>query len=195
MHFIQAGWLGQNDGWLVTSIRRCYHSGMSAFLIAMLVLVSVLGIILAALQLPGTWLILGTAVLYDWHYDWQRLGWKWLVLLAGVAALAELLEMLASLAMARRAGASRRAAVGALIGGFAGMILLSVPVPVIGTIIGGLIGCFVGALLGEISLHDNLHTGARVGVFATIGRVMGMMAKTAAAMVIGGAVISLAVWQ
>ncbi len=168
---------------------------MSAIMIAILVLVSILGIMLAAFQLPGTWLILGGAILYDWYYSWGRIGWKWLLVLGAIAAFAELLEMLASVAMARRAGASRRAAIGSLIGGFAGMIVLSVPVPVIGTIIGGLIGCFVGALLGELSLHDNLHTGAKVGIFATIGRVMGMMAKTAAAMVIAGAAISLAVWK
>ena len=168
---------------------------MSVVLIAVLVVVSLLGIMLAAFQLPGAWLILGSAVLYDWYYGWQRLGWKWLLILGAIAAVAEVLEMLVSVSMARQAGASRRAAIGSLIGGFAGMILLTVPVPVIGTIIGGLIGCFVGALLGELSLHDNLHTGAKVGIFATIGRVMGMMAKTAAAMVIAGAVITLAVWK
>jgi hypothetical protein len=168
---------------------------MDMLLIIGLVLVAVVGIMLAAFQLPGTWLILATAILYDWHYGWQRLGWKWLLALGVIAAIGELLEMLASVAMARRAGASRRAAVGSLIGGFAGMILLSVPVPIIGTILGGLIGCFAGALLGELSLHDNLHTGAKVGIFATFGRLMGMMAKTAAAMVIAGAVVSLAVWK
>jgi uncharacterized protein YqgC (DUF456 family) len=157
-----------------------------------LVLIAFGGIALAVFQLPGTWLILLSAAGYDWHYGWQRIGWKWLVALLVLAALAELLDTLASLVAARRAGASRRAAIGALLGGLAGMILLSVPVPVIGTVVGGLLGCFAGALIGEISVRNDLAAGAKVGVFATLGRLIGIMAKTAAALAIAGATVLLA---
>jgi len=161
-------------------------------LLGALVLLAVGGIVLAVFQLPGTWLILAGAAAYDWHYGWQRIGWKWLVVLLVLAGLAELLDTLASLIAARKAGASRRAAVGALLGGLIGMIVLSVPVPVIGTVIGGLVGCFVGALIAELTVRNDLAAGARVGVFVTIGRLMGIMAKTAAALAIAGATVLLA---
>jgi uncharacterized protein YqgC (DUF456 family) len=168
---------------------------MDILLLVGLILVAIGGIILAAFQLPGVWLILLTAVLYDWRSDWSRIGWKWLIALIVIAAVAELCDTLAGVVMAKRVGASRRAAIGSIIGGFAGMIMLSVPLPIIGTIVGGLIGCFAGALLGELSLHDDVMTGARVGLFATMGRLLGLMVKTAAAIVVAGAVVSLAVWN
>jgi uncharacterized protein YqgC (DUF456 family) len=74
----------------------------------------------------------------------------------------------------------------------AGMLIFSVPVPIIGTIIGGMIGCFVGALAGELSVRDDLAAGAKVGLFATTGRMLGMLAKTTAAVVIAGTVLVLA---
>ncbi len=166
---------------------------MEYVLLIALVILSLVGILLAVLQLPGAWLILAGAVGYDWYFGWERIGWKWLVVLAVLAAAAELIDAVASVVAARRGGASRRAAIGALVGGFAGMILLSIPVPVLGTVIGGLIGCFVGALAAELTRRDDLIAGARVGLFATIGRVIGLVFKTAAAMVIGGATILLAI--
>ena len=166
---------------------------MNIFLLVSLVVLSLSGIALAVVQLPGTWVILITAAAYDWYFDWQRIGWKWLAGLAVLAVAAEVVDSLASMVAARRAGASRRAAVGALVGGFAGMILLSLPVPVIGTVVGGMLGCFLGALGAELTKRDDLVAGARVGLFATIGRVIGLAAKTAAAVAIGGATISLAV--
>ncbi len=162
-------------------------------LLIALILLALGGTILAALQLPGTWLILAAAAGYDWYHDWQQIGWKWLVGLAVVAGLAELLEIATSLVATRRAGASRRASVGALVGGLLGMILLSVPVPVVGTIVGGLVGCFLGALLAELTVRRDLKAGARVGLFATIGRLIGTIAKTSAALAIAGTIVVLAV--
>ncbi len=166
---------------------------MEIALLIVLILFTLVGLFLAVLQLPGTWLILACAAGYDWYFGWQRIGWKWLVVLLVLAAAAEAVDSLASMVAAKRAGASRRAAVGALLGGFAGMLLLSVPIPVIGTVLGGLIGCFAGALAAELTKRNDIVAGARVGLFATGGRVIGLVTKTAAAMAIGGATVALAV--
>ncbi len=178
----------------------------SALLLIALILFALAGIVLAAFQLPGTWVILAAAIGYDWYFGFQRLGWKWLVALAAVAVIAEVLDSLFAVAMARKAGASRRAAVGALIGGFVGMFVLSLPMPVVGTIAGGLLGCFAGAFLAELThpAHpagaeldsgDRIALGTRVGVFAAIGRIMGLLAKMAAAFVIAGAAVALAIMK
>jgi len=151
------------------------------------------GVCLSTLQLPGNWLILAAAIGYDAYYHWQRFGWKWLVAFGALAAAAELAELLASAVVAQRAGASRRAGIGALVGGFAGMILLSIPVPIIGTIVGGLVGCFAGALVMEMTLHDDVAKGTRVGVFAAVGRMLGLVVKLGVSMAMAGASVSMAV--
>lgn len=166
---------------------------MEIALFVILILLCITGVLLAVLQLPGTWLILAAAIGYDAYHDWARLGWKWLAGLAAFAICAEVVDSLASMIAARRAGASRRAAVGALIGGFLGMLLVSVPLPIIGVVIGGLIGCFLGAVAAELTKRDDVAFGVRVGLFATLGRTVGLAFKTAAAMVIGGATILLAI--
>ena len=158
--------------------------------------VAVAGVLLAVFQLPGTWLILAAAAGYDWYHDWQRIGWPWLVGLLAVAVAAEIADTASSMLAARKAGASRRASFGALIGGFAGMIFLTaaLPIPVVGTIAGGMLGCFLGALIAEMTVRDDLAAGARVGVFATLGRLVGMLVKTGSAFAIAGAALGLAIW-
>jgi uncharacterized protein YqgC (DUF456 family) len=159
---------------------------LDATLLILLVTVACAGIVLAVMQLPGSWLILAAALGYDWYYGFSR-----------IAAAAEVVEALSSAVIARRAGASRRASIGALLGGLIGMFSLSfvVPIPIIGTIAGGFLGCFLGALLGEMTQHDDLTKGTRVGIFAMIGRLLGLIAKTAASLTIAGAVVLLAVFD
>ncbi len=163
-------------------------------LFIVLVLIAFAGLLLAALQLPGTWLILAAAAGYDWYYGWERFGWTWLVPLVLVAGAAELFEFLAGALVARMGGASRRASIAALVGGVLGMIFLSIPLPVVGVIVGGLIGCFGGALLAELSLKKDVLTGTRVGVFAVAGRLLGTVAKISAAVVIAGITVSRALY-
>ena len=167
---------------------------MDYVILVLFALVAAAGVVLAVFQLPGIWLILAATAGYDWLYDWQRFGWKWLAALGLMAVCAEAFDVLAGMVAARRAGASRRAAVGALIGGFLGMILLTLPIPIpgLGAIIGGVLGCFFGALAAELSLNKDVKTGTKVGLFAATGRVVGLVTKTSTAIVIAGAVLSIA---
>ncbi len=169
---------------------------MSIALLIGLAVICVAGVVLAALQLPGTWLILAAALAYDWYGGWTEIGWKWLVGLAVVAVIAEVADTASAVLLARRAGGSRRASIGALVGGFAGMFVFTpiVPVPVVGTIVGGLLGCFVGAWVGEMTVRDDMTASAKIGAFATLGRLVGLIAKTGAAFAIAGATMALAIF-
>lgn len=167
-------------------------------LLMVLAVVCLTGLVGAVLQLPGNWLVLLAAVGYDACYHWQRLGWKWLVGIGALAAAGEVADLLATAIAAKRAGASRRAGIGALVGGLAGMVLFSIPVPIVGTILGGVLGCFAGAVVMELTLHDDLAKSARVGGFAAIGRIIGLVGKLAATTAMAGATISLvaiSIWQ
>ncbi len=165
------------------------------------------GLVLTALRLPGTWLIVGAAAAHGWWTQWQPVTVRWLLLLVGLAAFGEVLELFASVLTARRVGASRQAGWGGLIGGIVGMLVLSVPVPIIGTIIGALVGCFAGAAIAEFVLADHTtpddragstgpdsgHMGAhsmKVGVFAAIGFLLGTAAKTAIALILAGLLLT-----
>ena len=154
-----------------------------------------LGVLLTALRLPGTWLIVLTGVSYGWWTGWARTSVILIGLCVGIAVVAEVLELLLSAVMARRAGASRRAAWGGLIGGVLGMFLLTflVPVPILGSMIGALVGCFLGAAVMEMSARKELAQGTKVGLFSAMGFVMGAVTKLALAMVMSGVLLTQAV--
>jgi len=158
-------------------------------------LAAAVGLLLAAMQLPGTWLILVAAIVYDWCYDWTKLGPVVLGVMAGLAVLGEVIELAASAVFAGRAGGSSRASWGAVIGGLAGMFVFTLPVPVLGTIAGGIIGCFVGAIIGEMTVRRDLDRGARVGFGAALGHVAGLVAKLAIAFVLAALALSWAIFR
>ncbi len=161
--------------------------------VILLILCCVVGVLITALRLPGTWLIVAGAAVFGWWGDWTRVTVTLLVVLIGIGLAGEAIELLASIFTARRAGASRRAAWGGLIGGIVGMFLLSLPVPVVGTIVGALLGCFAGAMLAELSVRKELGQGAKVGVFSAAGFALGAVAKLAVAMVMAGVLLTSAV--
>lgn len=144
---------------------------------AILLLLCLGGIFITLLGLPGLWVMVVSALLYAWYTHFAYVGWWTLVSLALIAAVAEVIEFVAGSAGAKKAGGSRRAAWGALIGGILGAILLTIPVPVIGTTIGLCIGVFVGALMGEITLRDDAAHSIRVGIAATKARIYAIIVK------------------
>lgn len=149
------------------------------------------GVLITALRLPGTWLIVLAAGVSGWLSDWRLISIITLVVLAVIALLAEIIEMFGSALLARRAGGTRNATWGALVGGFTGMFLFSIPLPVIGTTIGAILGCFLGALIGELAAQRHLVQGTRVGFFSALGFVLGVVFKIAIAFLLAGIVLSL----
>ena len=159
---------------------------LSIVLTVILALFCVLGTLLTLFQLPGTWLIVAATAGYAWYHDWTVIGGWTVAAMLAVALLAEAAEMLAGVWFTRKGGGSRRAAWWGLAGGTAGAILLSIPVPIIGTIIGAAIGCFCGALAADLSLEQSTARAARLGLLAAVGRTVGTMFKIAAALALAG---------
>jgi uncharacterized protein YqgC (DUF456 family) len=148
---------------------------------------SVIGVLLTALTLPGIWFTLAVAAgLQLWRAD--LFSW-WLLLAVFILALvSEVLDLFASAIGARRAGGTRRASIGSLIGAFVGAIAGTplIPIPIVGSILGGAIGAGLGALLLE--RHGGTKTwaqSARIGGGAAIGRFTASMLKIALAAAIG----------
>lgn len=158
-------------------------------------LASLLGLVLAAITLPGAWLMLIVAGLIQWWapgspsaaigpverpFDWWTLG-----ACVGIALFAELIEFAASAIGASKAGGSKRAAIASAIGSVIGAILGSPFFLIIGAIIGGVIGAAAGAIIAERAwVGKSWEHSAKVGQGAAIGRLIATVVKTAAAGVI-----------
>jgi uncharacterized protein YqgC (DUF456 family) len=142
-----------------------------------LLLISLGGIFLTLLALPGLWVMIAAAIGYAWYTGGQYIGWWTIGIMIALAATAELIEFFGGSTGAKKAGGSRRAAWGALIGGILGAIILTIPVPIIGTTIGLCIGVFVGALIGEMGVRRDADHLVRVGFAAAKMQLLAILIK------------------
>ncbi|HIF40727.1 MAG TPA: DUF456 domain-containing protein [Planctomycetes bacterium] len=142
---------------------------------------------LLLLGLPGVWLMIVTAGVADWLTP-DRALFHPLVLGAAVliAIVGEGLEILASAKGAKQAGASKRGAWGALIGGLLGGVVgtIMIPIPVVGTLIGGAAGAFTGSAILEHEGGAEARAALRVGGGAAAGHLVGMLAKFGSALAV-----------
>lgn len=120
--------------------------------------------------LPGPILLFAGLLLGAWIDHFAYVGAGTLVTLGVMTALAYLCEILGTAVGAKRFGASRRAVVGATIGGLAGLVF---------GLAGILLGPFIGALIGELSARRDLGSAARAGWGATVGIAIAAAGKLA----------------
>jgi uncharacterized protein YqgC (DUF456 family) len=144
----------------------------------LLLVVQTIGLFFTILGLPGLWLMVAALAGYAWVTGFNRfVGWPGLVTVLVLALIAEVLEFVAGSAGAKRAGASRRGMMGAVIGALIGGFVFSIPVPILGTIFGVCLGAFLGAALVEMGIVGDAAHAGRVGWGAAKGRFFGIMLK------------------
>lgn len=149
--------------------------------VVILVVVLVGALLLIPLGLPGTWVMVGAALVYNAVVR-GSIGTLTLVGTLVLALVGELLEFSLAARYTRRYGGSRRAGWGAILGGFAGAFV-GVPVPVVGPVIGAFLGAFVGALIAELTVRGDHRAATRVATGALLGRVSAAAMKIALGMV------------
>ncbi|OGU09788.1 MAG: hypothetical protein A2075_17005 [Geobacteraceae bacterium GWC2_58_44] len=135
---------------------------------ALLTVAGLAGMLLPVL--PGAPLLFLGLLCAAWAEDFRYVGLWTLLILAGMAGLTYLVEFFSSILGAKRFGGSRRAMVGAAIGGVVG-IFFGLP--------GILLGPFVGAVLGELSLQRTLDQASRAGFGTVVGMAVGVAGKLA----------------
>ena len=140
-----------------------------------LILVGLAGTVLPAL--PGTALVLAGIVLGAWVDDFTRVGVVTLAVISALAVLAWVLDYVAGLLGAKRAGASRQALVGAALGTVLGLFM---------GLVGVLFMPLVGAALGEYLARKNEQQALKVGVSTWLGIMAGLLAKVVLAFVMIG---------
>lgn len=148
-----------------------------------LIVVGLAGTVLPAL--PGTAFVLAGTVLGAWIDDFARVGAGTLAVLTLLAVVAWVLDYVASLLGAKKAGASPQALVGAAIGTVAGLLL---------GLIGVLFLPLVGAAIGEYLARRDHGQAMKVGVATWLGLLAGMLAKVVIAFVMVGVFVVALVW-
>lgn len=148
-------------------------------LVVLLIGAGLAGTVLPAL--PGTALVLAGIVLGAWIDDFVHVGPVTLVVVSLLAVLAWVLEWVAGLLGARRAGASRQALVGAALGTVAGLAM-----GLVGVLFMPLVGAAVGEYMSRRADADAHGQALRVGVATWLGIMVGMIAKVALAFVMIG---------
>jgi uncharacterized protein YqgC (DUF456 family) len=131
-----------------------------------LVMAGLVGTVLPVL--PGTLLVFAGLWLAAWADHFSRVGWVGLTLIGAMAALSFVADFVASLAGAKRVGASPLALAGAAAGGFAGFFL-GIP--------GLLLGPFAGAVAGELIARRDLRRAGKVGLGTWLGLLFAAVLK------------------
>ncbi|MBX3378257.1 MAG: DUF456 family protein [Phycisphaeraceae bacterium] len=152
-----------------------------------LLIVAVIGFVLTIATLPGTWFILGMAVLVHWLWGEPPVLNMWnLGACFAAALLAEVAELALSAVGAAKYGGGKSGAIGSIIGGVVGAIAGTLVVPILGTIVGGVIGAGVGAVVLEKGVAQrSWGQAARIGQGAAVGRAVSVVMKAAVAAAIG----------
>lgn len=140
-------------------------------LAALLVILGLAGTVLPAL--PGAPVLFGGLLLAAWAEGFRHVGTGALVALGAMALLTYGVDLLASALGAKRFGASKRAILGAGLGGLVGLFF-GIP--------GILLGPFAGAVIGELSTRRSFGEAGRAGIGATLGLAIGAAAKLALAL-------------
>lgn len=164
---------------------------------ALFALVGLLAVALTPIGVPGAWMLIGVAGTVDvtammFERGSLPFGVQSLAVAVGAAVAGELLEFVAGALGARAGGASRSGMVGSLVGGFVGVVIgtLAIPVPLVGSIVGALAGVVVGAVVGETAFHGRgIGDAVRPAAGAAIGRVIGSLAKLPCAFIAWAALV------
>jgi len=119
---------------------------------------------------PGAPLLFLGLLFGAWAEGFSYIGIWTLLLLAAMAALTYVVEFAASVLGVKKYGGSKRAMIGAALGGVAGLFL-GIP--------GILLGPFVGAVIGELSMQRSLDEASRAGFGTVVGLAIGVAGKLA----------------
>ena len=133
-------------------------------------IVFLLGVILTALGLPGTFAVFAGAILYN------LITWSWaislkiLLVILGVSVLAEIIEFVFSAWGSKRLKLSNKAMIGMIIGSIIGGII-GFPVFLIGSVIGVMVGAFIGAFVFSYFEQRSFRKALKAGIGGFITRI------------------------
>ncbi|MCJ2164282.1 MULTISPECIES: DUF456 domain-containing protein [unclassified Pseudodesulfovibrio] len=138
--------------------------------------------VLQIFSLPANWVALGLVSLWKYVYP-ESMEWSFIIGMAVVAVVAEVLEFGLQAWGAGRYGASTRGNVGGIIGAIAGAIFGASFLFGLGALIGALGGAYLGCLVAEMPGRSKSEA-FRAAKGAFVGKALGFTVKTAIGAVI-----------
>ncbi|HWR09316.1 DUF456 domain-containing protein [Sporomusa sp.] len=160
----------------------------------LVIVVTVIGIGLTAIGLPGNWLIFFVALAYGYQESFVYMNNTVLLILFGTLLAGELAEFAAGALGAKKENASRTAIIAAFIGGIAGGIIGTGVMPGLGSIAGAIGGSFATGYLAEYAATGNREKAGRVAKSIVVGQALGLIFKLAVAIGMVALIISKLTW-
>ncbi len=160
-------------------------------------LAALLGVVLTLITMPGIWFMIGVALMCFW---WQpgMFSWWTIGIAIGLAAMAEVAELVASAAGAGKAGGTRHGAWGSIVGSLVGLLVgtFAIPIPILGSLLGAVLGAFAGAALAERGVAKRpWGESMKSGHGAAVGRLLSSVIKTAFALIVALMLVVDAFWN
>jgi uncharacterized protein YqgC (DUF456 family) len=170
----------------MNKLKAALGVSLVVFVKIVLVLLILAGIVLVPLGLPGTWIIVGGAVLYSFFYNFSPTSSDlWVIaILIILAVIGEVLEFLVGTLGGKKLEVSTGAIVASFVGGILGAII-GVPVFLIGSLLGLLLGVFLGALIYELIVTKDMGLALRAAIAVFFSRLVASFMKTCIAVVMG----------
>jgi uncharacterized protein len=175
-------------------LQSSFQQAYTAFWAVLLGITCIAAWSLNLVSLPGNWVAVAALALYVWlgpQTGRAEIGIPVLGIVFAVAMVGEVIEFMAAALGAKRAGASRRSTLFALMGSMIGAIVgafVGIPIPAFGSILAAILfggaGATIGAVYGEWSDGRPWRESWAVGHAAFWGRTFGMLGKLAAGIVI-----------
>ena len=163
--------------------------GLWALLAYLLMFVGLIGSVLPLV--PGPVFIWLGALVWAANDGFQAVGWPTLLFLGLLTVLAWSSDLLFTTVFSRRMGASWKAVLGAILGGFAGGILFGGWIPIVGTLVATVLGAVAGMVAMELLDKRDL----RVALKSTQGYVVGVLASSLLEALLAVAMILIFAWQ
>jgi len=152
---------------------------MDYLILSLYIIFALTGLLSLVFGFPGNFIILGFSVLLGWSGGFEDVTFNVILVLLGLALLAELVEFVVGILGAKKYKSSNKAILGSIVFGVIGGIL-GIPFFFgIGAVIGAFIGAFVGAFFVEFVLEKNVDRAVKSGWGAFIGRILGTFFKGA----------------
>ncbi|MCL2646789.1 MAG: DUF456 domain-containing protein [Phycisphaerales bacterium] len=146
---------------------------------SLVLLLSLVGVALNVLSLPGNWIMFVAAVILSACHHWQSPSATILVLMFILLLAGEAIEFFGSVVGARKFGASTAAAWAAIGGTLTGGLIGSFILLIVGSLIGAIVGAFLAALAVELLKQRPLKHATWAAIGAVLGRIVGTAAKLA----------------
>src|SRR3954468_13721045 len=126
---------------------------MATLAAGIVTIAALIGSVMAMISLPGIWFMILVAAACKLWQD-GLFSWKILIIAAVMALTSDIVDLVAGSVGAKRAGGTRRAALGAMVGGISGAVGGSLMTPVVGTLLFGAAGAGLGAALAQHTKAD-----------------------------------------